>query len=108
MKRKLRGLVESIVTNVLSEVAWEGYEGEDLEATCNHCNQPLWLVWEPGNPAHKWTECGGMGEGSCEARWGDEDEEKPLTKRSAVDDAPPPTMRSPVHPNASTKVKKSV
>lgn len=104
MSQKLRDLVESAIKEVLSEVSWEGYEGEDLEATCNHCGQDLWLVWDASNPIKKWTECGGIGEGSCHARLGydpDEDLEHDI-------EPAPPTLRSPERVGASTKVKRSV
>ena len=106
MARKLRDLIESTVISVLTEIAWEGFQGEDLEAKCNHCNQALWLVWEESNPMHKWTECGGIGEGSCHTRLGYDPDEK-LTAANDVDE-PPLTLRSPTHDGISTKLKRSI
>lgn len=102
MNQKLRGLVRSMILSVLDEsVEWEGYEGENIEATCKHCGQDVWLVWEKSHPAHKWTECGGIGDGSCNARTGaDMDDD--------LDFEVPPTMRSSERLGASTKVKRSV
>lgn len=104
MNKKLRAIVRNIATETLREsVSWEGYEGEDLEATCKHCGQDLWLVWKPNAAAFTWTECGGIGEGSCSGRYPDKDEPSP------IDDEPAPsTMRSPSRPGESTKVKRSV
>jgi len=106
MNRKLRGLIESAIHQILTELRWEGYEAEDLEATCKYCHQDLWLVWEESNPMHKWTECGGLGEGSCEARMKYDPKDLPDSVFEPPD-APPPTLRSPVHGGESTKLKRS-
>lgn len=115
MNRKLRGLVESIVLEILSEedgmgddwkvVNFEGYKGYDLEARCNHCNADLWLVWRASDPGHRWTECGGIGEGSCHARLGYDPESDP---DSANVEPPPATLRSPRRDGESTKLKRSI
>lgn len=104
MNQKFRAIVRHIAVSTIREaVSWEGYEGEDLEATCKHCNQDLWLVWKKEAPAFTWTECGGMGAGSCTDRYPDEDEP------NMMDDEPAPeTMRSPSRPGESVKVKRSV
>jgi len=79
MNVKLRTLVRRIVNEALDSskkgavVNFENYSGVDLDASCNQCSQPLWLVWEQGKAANHWTECGGIGEGSCPHRGGRED-----------------------------------
>ena len=105
MSKRLRDLVESAIAEVLSEVVWDRYEGEDIEATCNHCGQNVWLVWETAAPAHKWTECGGIGEGSCSGRFGEErvDPDDEIEIEPA-----PATMRSPSRQGASSRSKRSV
>jgi hypothetical protein len=103
MNLKLRALVRRIATDTLREaVSFENYEGEDLEATCKHCQQDLWLVWEKKVPAFTWTECGGIGEGSCSGRHPDAD------APDSLDEPAPPTLRSPSRPGESTKVKRSI
>jgi len=76
----LRTLVRGIVNEVLSPkkgnvVSFENYSGMDLDASCNQCSQALWLVWEQSKPASHWTECGGIGEGSCVHRAGRDDDD---------------------------------
>lgn len=105
---QLRGLVQHIILEALAEdeqgvVNFEGYKGYDLEAKCNYCNVELWLVWKSDHPAHRWTECGGIGEGSCNTRRGYDDDEDVLDLEPI-----PPTMRSPERHGASTKLKRSV
>jgi len=72
MKTSLRKLVRSILSEAIKGevVSFADYSGMDLDADCNQCGQPLWLVWEKSNPAKHWTECGGIGEGSCVHRAG--------------------------------------
>jgi len=83
MLSKLHAAVSSIVNEAFDDALrgpnkavndgvdhFEGYSGTDLKAKCDYCNAPLWLVWEDGVPAKRWTECGGIGEGSCDTRAG--------------------------------------
>lgn len=105
MSRKLRNLIESAIAEVLSEVTWDRYEGEDIEATCNHCGQNVWLVWETAAPSYKWTECGGIGEGSCTGRFG---EERADTDDDIEIEPAPETMRSPSLKGISSRPKRSV
>lgn len=83
MKTSLRKLVRGVLREAMGDgphqlandgvVHFEGYAGTDLKAKCDFCNVPLWLVWEASNPAKRWTECGGIGEGSCPHRAGREE-----------------------------------
>jgi hypothetical protein len=112
MSKQLRVAVRSIILETLTEengagvdhkvVNFEGFKGYDLEARCNHCNVDLWLVWRANDPARRWTECGGIGEGSCESRLhGDE--------FSSTNDSGPPTKRSVyADPSSGPRVKRSV
>ena len=79
MKTSLRKLVRSMLREAMGDgvVHFEGYAGMDLHAKCDFCNVPLWLVWETSDPSKRWTECGGIGEGSCVHRAGrDEGDER--------------------------------
>ena len=44
-------------------VEFAGVRGVDTGKICSHCRQHLWVVTDDKDI---WTECGGIGEGSCE------------------------------------------
>lgn len=103
MSKKLRALIGSIVQEALAD---RRLDAENLEASCKHCGEDVWLVWEKAAPMFKWTECGGPGEGSCDGRFGGG---RAQAKDPDDDVEPaPPTMRSPSRAGISTKVKGSV
>lgn len=107
MHKKLRALIESVVREVLAE-AGDPYDAKNLEASCKHCGQDVWLVWEKAAPMFKWTECGGPGEGSCDGRFGGGKGGDTHADASADVELAPETMRSPSRAGISTKVKRSV
>lgn len=103
MHKNLRALIESVVAEVIAE-SNSGLDAENLEATCKHCGEDVWLVWEKAAPTFKWTECGGPGEGSCDARFGGPKAHDP---DDDIEPAPA-TLRSPERAGISTKLKRSV
>lgn len=108
MSKELRAAVRSIILETMFADAGDfgGYKGVDLDATCKHCHQDLWLVWEASNPMEKWTECGGVGEGSCDGRYpGEGHDEEPFP--STIEPVPP-TMRAGAHPEGPVPGKRSV
>lgn len=101
MNQKLRAAVRTVILDVLDEaVSFENYEGENLEATCKHCGLDVWLVWDKNHPAKKWTECGDIGNGSCDGRYFGGNE--PHDPDDDIEPAPP-TMRSVAHDKVATK-----
>ncbi len=99
MSKDLRAAVRSIILETMTADAGVNpdLKGVDLNAKCNHCNRAVWLVWSKADPINKWTECGGIGKGSC-------DETVP-----PVPDVAPPTQRSVyADPSSGPRLKRSV
>jgi len=60
-------------------VVWEGFRGFDTGEACTRCGRNVWRVAEVGTDEHDWwTECGGIGDGSC-SRAVDLDDEAAIT-----------------------------